>query len=86
MRSAVHAIDKRSLRKDEAWQFISYMMSDEVFQRHLLIGMAEPTIVNSAIGDHLNADSWLASLDRTLELQNQTDDTLMYSIEILCIS
>ena len=29
MEVAFNAIDKRSLRKQEAWQFLSFMMNDE---------------------------------------------------------
>jgi hypothetical protein len=62
----LNAIDKRSLLKEEAWQFLSYIMLDENLYRDFIIRTAEPTIPTTKWfdADELNATT------RRLEIAN----------------
>lgn len=70
---AAHAIDKRSLRKQEAWRFISYLLNDKNVERAMITGEMEPVISDD---DSLNASKWRAIIERELELQNSPDETM----------
>lgn len=75
-------VSKHSLKKDDAWKFISFYHDDELMLRNIVSGGIEPNIVeqidsdgNATTFNQLDPDAWREAISDSLEKQRSEDIT-----------